>query len=109
MNYTTSINITNSSDEIVAFFLEPWGERMEMMPGATFVVVAEADIEGSFEIDYGVNEITVWGWPTSSVKVFLNGNEISGCAGLRQLAVPAVPEGQTVSSLLKYVLGRKNR
>ena len=80
-----------------------------MMSGATFVVIAEAERQGSFEVEYHENEIAAWAWPTASVRVFHDGEENGIAAGMRRPAVPHVPEGQSVSSFLGSVLGTRNR
>jgi hypothetical protein len=91
------------------FHLEPWGEQMEMLAGATFTVTAEAEQQGSFEVEYGENEITLWAWPSAVVRMYCGGEEIGSSAGLGRPAVPLVPGGQTVSSFLRAVLGKEGR
>ena len=78
------------------FHLEPWGEQLEMPVGATFVVVAEAEQLGSFEVEHGDAAITVWAWPSAVVKVLNGDKEIGISAGIRRPAVPSVPEDQNV-------------
>jgi hypothetical protein len=106
MKYESSIHVTNSSGKALVFHLEPWGDQIEMASGATFVVFAEATRQGSFEIEHGDDEIIVWAWPTASVKVSSDGNEIGIANGLARPVVPEVPEGQTVASFLRSMLGR---
>ena len=108
MKYESSIHVTNESGVPQVFHLEPWGEQIEMAPGVTFVLVAEANRQGSFEVEHGEKEIIVWAWPTASVKIFCEGTEIGLSAGIARPAVPEVPEGQTVSSFLRNILGRDN-
>ncbi len=90
------------------FRLEPWGEEVEMPPGATFVVVAEAEQLGSFEVEHSDAAITVWPWPSAVTKVLSKDEEIGVSAGIKRPAVPSVPEGQSVSSFLRSVLGKEN-
>lgn len=107
MKFESSILVTNSSGRQLAFHLEPWGEQIEMQSGATFSVLAEAEVEGTFEIEHLEDEIIVWAWPTAVVKVFCAGEEVGPSAGLRRPAVPPVPAGQRVSSFLRGVLGKE--
>ena len=106
MKFESSINVTNSSERTLVFHLEPWGEQIEMLPGARFVITAEAEQQGSFEVEHGENEIVVWAWSSAVVKVFCEGEEIGVAAGVERPAVPAIPEGRGVSSFLRSILGR---
>jgi hypothetical protein len=101
MKFESSILVTNSSDRPLIFHLEPWGEQIEMQSGATFSLLAEAEVEGAFEIEHLEDEIIVWGWSTAVVKVFCAGEEVGLSARIRRPAVPAVPEGQRVSSFFE--------
>jgi hypothetical protein len=105
MTYESSIQVTNSSGKPLLFHLEPWGDQIEMASGATFVLCAKAGEQGSFEVEHGENEIIVWAWPTASVKIFSDGTEIGMAPGVERPAVPDVPEGQTVASFLRLMLG----
>jgi hypothetical protein len=91
------------------FHLEPWGEQIEMPAGATFTVTAEAEQQGSFEVEHGADEITLWAWPSAIVKVFCGGDEIGVSAGAERPAVPPIPAGQSVSSFLRAMLGTEGR
>ena len=107
MSYQSSVNITNASGQEVIFHLEPWGEQILMPPGETFTVSAEAQEEGSFEVEYGEGEILVWAWSSAIAKVFCNGKELGGLAGKERPAVPTMPAGKSVSSLLRFMLGKE--
>src|SRR5215212_11134296 len=106
MRYQSSINITNVRGRTVIFHLEPWGEQLEMAAGVTFTVTAEAERQGSFEVEHGEDEVTLWAWPGSVVKLFCEGAEVGVSAGRERPAAPAVPDGQSVSSFLRAVLGK---
>ena len=107
MTYQASINVTNASGGEVIFHLEPWGEQIRMLPSQTFTVSAEAEEEGSFEVEYGEGEIIVWAWPSAIAKVFCDGKELGGLAGKERPAVPAMPVGRSVSSFLRLLLGKE--
>ena len=74
-----------------------------MAAGSTFNLVAGSEQAGSFEVEYGAEEIIVWAWPGAIVKLFCDGEEL----GTERPPVPAVPEGQTVSSFLRSILEKK--
>lgn len=105
MKYESSIHVTNSAGKRRRFHLEPWGDQIEMADGATFILRAEANQQGSFEVEYSEDEIIVWAWPSASVKIFLGETEI-GMVGVERPPVPDVPKGQTVASFLRSMLGR---
>ena len=95
MKYQSSINIRNASGKTLTFHLEPWGEQLEMPAGAAFTITAEAEQQGSFEVEHGKDEITLWAWPSAVVKVFCEGEEIGVSAGAERPAVPPIPESIT--------------
>jgi hypothetical protein len=107
MSFESSISLTNASERKVIFHVEPWGEEIEMLSGATFVVGAEAEQPGSFEVEHGDAAITVWAWSSAVVNVLSGDKEIGISGGIKRPAVPAVPEGQSVSSFLRSVLGKE--
>jgi hypothetical protein len=107
MKFESSVALTNSNAIEIVVHLEPWGEQFAMSPGITFSITAKAEQPGSFEIEYLEQEIIVWAWPTAIVKVFRGNVEVGIGAGLDRPAVPPVPEGQSVSSFLRGVLGRE--
>jgi hypothetical protein len=76
MAYQTSIQVANASASSVIFHLEPWGQQISMSPGDTFTVSAESEEEGSFEVEYGEEEIIVWAWSSAIAKVFCNGKRL---------------------------------
>jgi hypothetical protein len=109
MKYQSSINIRNASGGTLMFHLEPWGEQIDMPAGTVFTVTAEAEQQGSFEVEHGEDELTLWAWPSAVVKVFCEGDEIGVSAGAQRPAVPPTPDGQSVSSFLRAVLGAGGR
>ncbi|HVE55582.1 MAG TPA: hypothetical protein VNB22_02065 [Pyrinomonadaceae bacterium] len=107
MKYRSSIKITNTSQKAKTLFLEPWGEDYIMPSGKTFEFFAKAEREGNFEIEFSDNEITVYLWSGATVKVFCDGEEL-GAGNFERSSVPDVPEGQSVSSFLDSIFGKKN-
>lgn len=80
--------------------LEPWAEEFEILSGATFEFIGEGEKEGSFEIEFSEDAIIVFGWESSTVRIFCNGEEINNGASGR-IAVPKFPEGKSFSSFVK--------
>ena len=63
--------------------------------------------EGSFEVEYGEGEIIVWAWSSAIAEVICDGTELGGLAGKKCPAVPAMPVGRSVSSFLRFMLGKE--
>jgi hypothetical protein len=103
MTFESSLAITNSTTTEIVLHLEPWGDQFRMPPATTLSLTAKAEESGSFEIEHLENEVIVWAWPSASVKVFSAGVEVGAVVGERP-TVPAVPEGQRVSSFLRSIL-----
>jgi hypothetical protein len=102
MKYKSSVQITNSTKESKMLILEPWAEEFEMLSGDTFEFVGEGEKEGKFEIEFSENAIIVFGWESSTVKIFCDGNEINnGASG--KLAVPTFLEGKNFLSFVKFM------
>lgn len=82
------VSIRNTCDELLAFFLEPWGEEYSIPSDCEFVVLGRGPREGSgLWIEYGEKTITVTGWTGSIVQVFSEGQALGGSANK-----PAVPD-----------------
>ena len=105
MKYKSSIRITNSSEDSKLLILEPWAEEFEMFSGKTFEFVGEGEKEGNFEIEFNENTIIVWGWESSAVKIFCDGEEL-GAGNFERTFVPQVPEGQNISTFIKSLFSK---
>ena len=106
MKFESSIEVANSSAREIVVHLEPWGDQFVMSPASTLFFTAKAEQLGSFKIEHLESEIIVWAWPSAIVKVFSGDVEVG--IGLERPRVPSIPEGQSVSSFLRTVLGREH-
>jgi hypothetical protein len=70
--HVTSITLTNDRPVQIQFKLEPWGENYVMPPGGTVHVVAKGPAGGTLDVHIANNEITIWSWTGSSVRLFNN-------------------------------------
>jgi hypothetical protein len=107
MRYKSSISFSNRTDKLFILHLEPWGEQIPMPPDSTFQIMAEAKEPGEIEIEHGPNDIVVWAWTDSTLKVLSNGKEIGDEAGRVRPKVPPVPKGMKVSSFLRLIGGHR--
>jgi hypothetical protein len=66
----------NSSHKAKMLVLEPWAEVYEIPAGKTFDVIADAEQEGSFEVEVGEAEITVYLWSSATARLYCDGSEL---------------------------------
>jgi hypothetical protein len=105
MKYESKIIISNSSTRPKKIYLEPWAEEFEMSSGKTFELFAKAEEEGNFEVEFNDDNITVYLWPGSTVKVYCEGEEL-GAGNFERQSVPDIPKGQNISSFLGILFGK---
>lgn len=105
MSYSSAVTISNRSSADVPLFLEPWGDFVVVPAGGEIRVVAEAAERGDFEVEYGGDRVTLWVWPTATIRCHLAGQEVAVGAFRRQ-PVPGVPPGHTTASFLRGILGQ---
>ena len=91
MTFVSSISVINSSGKALTFHLEPWGEQIEMPAASRFMIIAESEQSGSFEVEYGMDEVIVWAWSGSIARVFCEGKEVGDFVGLGRPVVPPIP------------------
>ena len=102
----SSIRIANGSSEGIEVWLEPWGDSVPLAGGGTLRIVATATEEGQFEVVWRAGDVTVYAWPTASVRVYaLDDSEVK--PGSFASPVPQVPPGASVRSFLGVVLGEE--
>ncbi|HLL06544.1 MAG TPA: hypothetical protein VK539_38590 [Myxococcaceae bacterium] len=78
MNLKFTTRITNSHNSAVKLFIEPWGELYQLQAGASVDILVEGPGRGDttqstdaglLEVEYSVDQITVWGWSGSKLEV----------------------------------------
>lgn len=106
MRYESSVQITNSSEDSKLLILEPWAEEFELPSGKTFEFVGEGEKKGKFEVELSENAIIVFGWESSTVEIFCDGEKINeGASG--KLTVPVFTEGKNFLSFVKSMFYEK--
>jgi len=85
-----SILVSNSRERTITFVLEPWGEIYPMEPGVIFTLVFRSPIQGSVEVDDGVDSITVYAWKGCTATLFQDGEEVGAGIAPRP-RVPKIP------------------
>jgi hypothetical protein len=64
-----------------------------MPAGAEFVVIATGNVEGDLEFQFSEDEITVFGWSGSVVRLWQDGHEL-GAGKFARTIVPPTPPGK---------------
>jgi len=105
MKYKSSIQITNSSKDSRWLILEPWAEEFELLAGKSFEFLGEGETEGRFDVEFNEDAIIVFGWESSTVKIFCDGEEI-GTGNFDRTAVPPLPGKQLMSTFIKNMFGK---
>ena len=82
-SYTSKLRVQNSCREARRLWIEPWGDEIVMAPGVTFEIVANGPVEDCLEVANGDSDMTVYGWPRSTLAVFQSGEII------REYQIPA--------------------
>lgn len=90
------MQLTNTRAIPITFSLEPWGDAHDMPPGATFELIARGPEGGWLDVEFGEDQITVWGWQDSVVNLYHEGEELG--AGLwERPRVPPTPQNESNS------------
>jgi hypothetical protein len=86
----TNLRVRNGRTAPMTLCLEPWGEIYTVGPGAAVEVVAHGPEGDRLEVEHGADQVTIYGWPGSTVSLFQDGVELGAGSGERG-AVPGVP------------------
>src|SRR6266700_1689116 len=100
--YTDVLRVTNSLKTSVDFWLEPWGDFVEMPSGASYVVIAEGLEGNSLEVDLRPDGITVWAWGGSIAAVYQGETLIIDCTQVRS---PELSGGKSMRNALGTLFG----
>jgi hypothetical protein len=100
--YTDVLRVTNSLKTPVDFWLEPWGDCVEMPAGADYVVIAEGPEGNSLEVDLRPDGITVWAWGGSIAAVYQGETLIIDCT---QVRFPELSGGKNMRDALGTLFG----
>ena len=71
------LRLTNSQASPVRLVVEPWGEVFTIPAGATWELRGEGPAGDCLEVEFGDEEITVWGWTGSMVSILSEGREVT--------------------------------
>jgi hypothetical protein len=91
--HLSGLRLFNPRDCDLTFVLEPWGESYCLRPGDVCDLEFAAAGPGYAEVDFAEDVVTVSGWAGSTVRVFLNGEEL-GAGSFERTPVPASQEAE---------------
>ena len=101
--YEIAIVVSNTHDTNFLFVLEPWGFVYEMPPHASYTVVFRSLVQpvppNTVEVEYGANNITVYGWDGCLFAVYQNGEVLPPGA----FQGPRLPSGVNIIKNLGFL------
>jgi hypothetical protein len=71
----------------IALIIEPWADQVILVPNRVYTIVAKASTVGSLHVEFRANQITVYGWPGSTLSVLMDGESIVQCS----IPAPSIP------------------
>ena len=102
-NFEQTSLVLNDSHSPVTVWFEPWGMSHTLPANKTFHLTIESDIKGQIEIEHVDDGIAVYSFPTSTIKIFLDGDLIEDLNV--KFPASAVPENTTTKQFVKYLFG----
>ncbi|MBC8115323.1 MAG: hypothetical protein H7062_13150 [Candidatus Saccharimonas sp.] len=93
--------IENLSTEPIAVWFEPWCESHSIPPSQSFRVIAVSDQAGHIEIIREREQITVYGWPGCTMRVFCGAELVDDFSS----KVPEVPPGMSTKDFIGFCFG----
>jgi hypothetical protein len=75
------VRLANPGEAPVQLVLEPWGETHTIPPDDVVELQAQGPDDGALEIAHARDTIVVWGWPGSTIQLFLGGEELGSVRG----------------------------
>jgi len=96
-----SETITNSGQEPLAVWIEPWADRLVVPPGEAIVIAGSSQLDGRFEVDRTGAGIVVYGWAGCTAVVR------SGDTVIRtfDIPVPGIPSGMSMKDFVGVMFG----
>ncbi len=100
--HVNELNINNPKDHPLEVFYEPYGISFILESGETFRFVGTGEHPGQFEVERGVESVTVYAWPSSTCIIY-NGDQI---VMEIPIPVPGVPEGMDTRGFIHMLFGK---
>lgn len=86
--YTSRLRIQNSCAASRKLWIEPWGDEILMEPHSTLEVVAKGPTGECLEVVNDESDLTVYGWPHSTLTVFRSGTIVREY----EIPAPSIPQ-----------------
>ena len=88
-------------DRMLHLWFEPWAEGLGFPPGMAIELRASSKLEGQLELDRTEERTSVYGWPGSTLRVFVNGEVVHSF----DQAVPDIVTTLSVKETVSMVFG----
>lgn len=96
--------IDNPHEHEVVVCFEPWGMSHQLSPGKSFTLVITSDAEGDLEIDRTENTVTVYAFPTATLKVYLDSELVEDFNN----KIPEIPPNMTTKGFVSFMFGKRD-
>ncbi len=94
--------IHNKGQEKLPIFIEPWGYSFDIPVGESCELIGRSQKDGTWEIEPVSDGIIFWAWDGAVFQLMYKGVVI--CES--NVVFPSPPQGQSISSVLKLLLGK---
>jgi hypothetical protein len=74
--HSSEVVVETRGTQPIELRLEPWGETYTLPIGARLRALFDAPAMGSIEIIHSATGIELWGWSRSSVRIWLDDEEL---------------------------------
>ena len=64
------LRVNNSEASTISVHFEPWGDYVELLPGATLRLVARSKFPGELRVDHEVDALVVLTWSGCTLRIF---------------------------------------
>jgi hypothetical protein len=99
--YENVITLKAPNERMLHVWFEPWAEGLGFPPGMVIELRASSLLEGQLEIDTTEERTAVYGWPGSTLEVFVNGEIVHSF----DQGVPAIVTSLSVKETISMLFG----
>jgi hypothetical protein len=99
--YQRTDTIENAGDQELEVWFEPWGMPHKLPVGKAFTIVTTAETEGELEIDRSEQIVTVYAFPSATLKVFLGDDLLDDF----NVKFPELPPNMTTKGFVRFMFG----
>lgn len=102
--YESELVIPNETDKTISIWIEPWALSWGIPAGATCKLSADSEIDGEFELIEKNEELEIFGWCGSNLKIYINDSLEFNTEELR---IPGLPPGLSTKEFVGMLFDNK--